>query len=61
MVAEGPSGVWDRTIGRLIARFRSSRDEGYDRLPMNAPRKEQKKETPSAVFAHYTVQVRIMS
>ncbi|OCH89431.1 calcium-transporting P [Obba rivulosa] len=54
VATEGPSGLWQRTVGQLIARF-SSR-EGYETLPTHVQKDEQQGDTPSAKFAHYTVQ-----
>ncbi|KZT72352.1 calcium-transporting P [Daedalea quercina L-15889] len=50
--AEGPSGLWQRTVGFVKGWF--SKDEGYEKLgtPLNADHRE----TPSAVFAHRSVE-----
>ncbi|TFY50768.1 hypothetical protein EVJ58_g10897, partial [Rhodofomes roseus] len=49
---EGPSGLWQRTVG--IAKGWFSKDEDYEKLatPLNADHRE----TPSAIFAHRTVE-----
>ena len=51
---EGAKGVWDRTVGRVIAAF--TQREQYERLPTH--REEGQKESASARFAHSSVQVR---
>ena len=50
---EGAKGVWDRTVGRVIAAF-TQRDQ-YERLPTH--KEEGQKESASARFAHCSVQV----
>ncbi|EMD32983.1 hypothetical protein CERSUDRAFT_118411 [Gelatoporia subvermispora B] len=54
VATEGPSGLWQRTVGRLVAHFRSR--DGYESLPTHAQKDEQHQDTPSARYAHYTVQ-----
>ena len=53
--AEGARGIWDRTGGRLIAAF--TQREQYERLPMHKEESAQR-ESVSARFAHYSIQVR---
>ena len=53
---EGARGVWDRTVGRIIAAF-SDRDQ-YERLPTHREDTHTQKESASARFAHCSVQVR---
>ena len=55
---EGVKGVWDRTGGRLIAAFTNQRDD-YERLPTHREEGHVQKESMSARFAHYSVQVRL--
>lgn len=52
---EGARGLWERTGGRLVAAFTQREREQYERLPMH--KDEPQRESVSARFAHYSVQV----
>ena len=52
---EGPSGLWQRTVG--LVKGLLSKDEGYEKLA--TPMVSDNRETPSAIFAHRSVEVRL--
>ena len=54
---EGPSGLWQRTVGMVKGLL--SKDEGYEKLA--TPMTSVNRETPSAIFAHRPVEVRLLS
>lgn len=54
VIEEGPSGLWDRLVSTIRRLFKSEASE-YERLPTQ---REQHKDTPSARFAHCSVEVR---
>ncbi|KAH9914676.1 calcium-transporting ATPase [Fomitopsis serialis] len=49
---EGPSGLWQQTAGVVKGWF--SKDEGYEKLA--TPSNSDHRETPSAIFAHRSVE-----
>lgn len=49
---EGPTGLWQRTWGTVRSYFPGSSE--YERLPSH---REDTKETPSARYAHYSIEV----
>lgn len=53
---EGPTGLWQRTVQTFRSYFPSGATEDYERLPS---RREEHKDTPSARFAHYSIDVRL--
>ncbi|KAI8971019.1 calcium-transporting ATPase [Trametes punicea] len=52
--AEGARGIWERTIGRIIALF-NQRGQ-YEQLPTHAEQGTSQRESASARFAHCSVQ-----
>lgn len=55
---EGPTGLWQRTLGTLKSYFPGgAREDDYERLPS---RRDEHKETPSARFALFSVEVRLI-
>ncbi|CCM01016.1 uncharacterized protein FIBRA_03064 [Fibroporia radiculosa] len=52
--SEGATGLWQRTVG-AVKSFFGQKVSSYDRLPTTQP-KEDRKDTPSAVFAHHTIE-----
>lgn len=59
---EGAAGVWQRTVGTIRSWFASARrekDAKYEILPTHAAKEEEHRDTPSSVFAHYTVEVSV--
>ena len=55
---EGPTGLWQRTVGTIKSYFPGSAHEDYERLPS---RRDEHKETPSARFALFSAEVRLVS
>lgn len=53
--AEGARGLWERTVGRIIALF--SQQNQYEQLPTHVEAGTLHKESASAKFAHCSVQV----
>ncbi|KAI0669531.1 calcium-transporting ATPase [Trametes maxima] len=51
---EGAKGLWERTVGRLIAAF--TQGDQYERLPTQRDVSASQKESASARFAHTSVQ-----
>lgn len=51
---EGPSGLWQRTVG--LVKGLLSKDEGYEKLA--TPMTSEHRETPSAIYAHRSLEVR---
>ncbi|KAI0629557.1 calcium-transporting ATPase [Trametes polyzona] len=51
---EGAKGLWERTVGRLVAAF-TQRDH-YERLPTHREEHPSQKESASARFAHTSIQ-----
>ncbi len=53
---EGPTGLWQRAVGTVKSSFPSSGSGNYERIPSH---KEEHRETPSARFAHFSVDVSV--
>lgn len=54
---EGPSGLWQRSLG--VVKGLLSKDERYEKL--DTPLTSVHRETPSAIFAHRSVEVCLLT
>ena len=58
VVEEGPGGLWDRLVQMVKAPFTSGGGAGtYERIST----KEEKRDTPSARFVYYSIEVSLLS